>query len=142
MNHDILTSEKTFEDIQKGIIASNFSNANEILPSKGAVKFQEDIKKGEVDIISTDDIKSDHGNKYYTASDIEKFEGVLEGLVKKGEDDHLSEEEFEFLSKGREDIDGLERKAVAVKKGEVDGYVEVYVSPKSEDDEGGEGDDD
>lgn len=141
MNQAFLNREVSYEDLQKGIIASNFENTDDILKSEQELKFIDDIRKGEVDVITTEDLKEDFNDKYYTASGIAKCEQAMEALIKKGEDDHLTEEEYESLTKGREDIDRLERKAVAIKKGDVDGYAEIFVEPKSED-EGEDGDGD
>jgi len=141
MKAEFLNRDANYEDIQKGIIASNFTNTNEILKSEQVLKFEEDIKKGNVDVITNDDLKEDYDNKYYTAKDVSKFEGELDALINKGETDFLTDEEYESLEKGRADIDGLERKAVAFRKGEVDGYVEIFVSSKPEGEEEGEGND-
>lgn len=141
MNQDFLNRDANYEDLQKGIIASNFENADEILKSEHELKFEDDIRKGEVDVITTDDLKEDYSDEYYTAKDVAKFESELDSLIKKGEEDFITEEEYDSLVNGRADIDDLERKAVAFKKGDVDGYVEIFVSPTLEG-ENEEGDED
>ena len=117
-----------YEDLQKAQIMSQFNNSSEILKSEHQLEFEESINKGEIEVISLEDVTESYNDTFFAKSDIDKFEGQLEELIKKGEDEYLDESEYEALVDGRNDVDSLLCKAVALDNG---GYAEVYVRPAS-----------
>lgn len=121
-----------YEDIQKAHILSGFTNVDEVLKSEHQEQFEDSIKKGEVDVISQDDIRDTYSDTFFKGEDVRKFEDELEGLIKKGEDNYLTEDEWEYLAKGRADVEALERKAVAIEKGGRTEYHEVFVAATPE----------
>jgi len=113
-------TQPKFDEIQKGHIASNF----ESVKSDEQVAFETSIQKGEVEVVSVDDLKESYGSKFFKSEDVNAFENQLESLIKKGQDSALEEAEWDFLEKGRTDMDALEAVAVATPKG----YARVYVA--------------
>lgn len=121
------------DEIMKGIIAGNFSNANEVLKSESEIEFEDLVAKGEVEVVSMEDIKESYQNRFWKGEDIAAIETAMEALIKKGEEEFLEQEEWEQLEKAMEDIKSLERKAVAVQVNGGHSYREVYVQASKED---------
>ncbi len=132
MNQEFLDRAEKIDELQKAHIMGNFANSDQVLKSEDQLDFEDKVKKGEVEVITLEDVKEDYGDKYFLKSDIDKFEDDLEVLIKKGEEEFLTEEEWDALSKGRADIEKLEAKAIAVQKGDKSGYLEVLVIPQED----------
>jgi len=111
------------------IIKGNITNADEVLKSEKEVQFEESIRKGEIEVVSMEDIKDTYNNTFYKGEDVAKVEASVEALIKKGEDNFLEEEEFESLEKAISELNILERKAVSIQKGDGKSYREIYVMP-------------
>ncbi len=126
MNSEFFNRDK-FDTINKNIIATKFSNSTDVLKSEKVQSFEEGIRKGEIDVVSMEDIQNTYGGTFYKGEDIDQFENNLEELIKKGQESYLTEDEWNTLSKGREDVDSLLKKAIIVPKGSTQEYKEVYV---------------
>jgi hypothetical protein len=125
----------TDEDFGKSIIADRFSNRNEVLIPDSIREFNDSVEKGEVDILTKSELEGDFSGQVMYKENYEKLGFALDNLVKKGEDDYLTDEEFNALEKGLEDYKGLIRKALPVVKdgtNDVLTHVEVYVAPTAE----------
>ena len=110
------------------IIKGNITNADEVLKSDAEVNFEEEIKKGEVEVLTMEDVKESYNNQFWKGEDIATVEANIETVIKKGEEEYLEEDEFDELEKAMEDFNSLERKAVvAVQKGNAQSYREIYV---------------
>ena len=120
------------DEVMKSIIAGNISNASEVLKSDSQTQFEDLVRKGEVEVVSMDDIKETHGNQFWKGEDVAVIEGNIEKLIKKGEDDFLEEGEWTALQKAMDDIAALERKAVAVPSNGGHEYREVFVNKATE----------
>jgi len=135
---DFINNGVKFDESQAEIIKANISNSDEVLKSEQEVSLEEAVTKGEVDVISIDDINETYNNEFYKSEDVKKIEANMDALIEKGESDHLTEEEFAELEKAMADIKKLERKAIAVPKGDTHTYREVYVMAQEEGEEGEE----
>lgn len=124
---NILGREK--DDVHMAnIIKGNITNADEVLKSDAEVAFEEEIKKGEVEVLTMEDVKESYNNQFWKGEDIATVEANIETVIKKGEEEYLEEDEFDELEKAMEDFNSLERKAVvAVQKGNAQSYREIYV---------------
>ncbi len=120
------------DEVMKGRIMKGISNASEVLKSDAQVEFEELVSKGEVEVVSLDDIKETHGNQFWKGEDVTLIEENIEALIKKGEDDFLESEEWTALQKAMDDIKTLERKAIAVPFNGGHAYREVYVRAVAE----------
>lgn len=131
------------DNIRKGIqehkeaikanIYKSFTNAEEVTMSDEVRAFQDDIVKGDVEVVTQDDLRETYGNKYFMKGNVDELNGRLETLIKKGEDSSISEEEFSFLEANLEATDGLILKAMAVPTaGNSQKYIPVYVSVSEE----------
>jgi len=114
------------------IIKGNISNADDVLKSEKELSLEESIRKGDVEVISMDDLKESYNNTFYKGEDIDTMGKNLDILIEKGESEYLEEDEFEALEKGLADYRALERKAIATPRGEGVAYKEVYVMPVAE----------
>lgn len=109
------------------IIKGNIVNADEVLKSDAEVTFEESIRKGEVEVLTMDDIKESYNNTFYKGEDIATVEANIDALIQKGSEHYLEEEEFELLEKAMYDFSRLDRKAVAVQSGGTQKYREIFV---------------
>ena len=124
----------TDEDFGKSIIANRFSNRDEVLIPDSIRAFSEIVEKGEVDVLTKEELENKYDNQVMYKANYDKLGEALDNLVKKGEEDYLTEEEFDSLEKGLEDYRGLIRKALPIgKDGKVAFHAEVYVVPTTED---------
>lgn len=118
-------------EIVKGNIVRNFKNVDEVLKSEDERAFEESINKGDVDVVTQDDLKDTFDDKYFTKGDIEKFDANIDALIKKGEDSAISEEEYDFIVKSIAERESLIEKALVVQVGEKQKYYPIFVQ-KSE----------
>lgn len=133
MDRDLITGKrKRFDMLQAEKIQKGFDNTDEILKSEEQLEFESQIRKGEVDIFSSEDVKD---RRYYRKEDVDKFEQKMESLIEKGEKDFLSQEEYDFIVKGRKDVDNLERKALVMKGDNGAKYVPIFVEKESKEEE-------
>ena len=79
-----------------------------------------------------EDVKESYNNVFYKGEDIHSMGENLDTLIEKGENEYLEQDEFDALLKGLDDYKQLERKAIAVPKGEGHTYREIYVMPTEE----------
>ena len=126
MNSEFFDREK-FGVINSNNIADKFTNKADMLKSNKTESFEDGVRKGEVDVVSLEDINNTFGGTFYKGEDVDSLENSLEDLIKKGQDTYLTEDEWSTLSKGREDVDSLLRKAIIVPNGKTQVYKEVYV---------------
>ena len=126
---DIRKSITERREAIKANIYKSFTNAEEVTMSDGQRAFQDDIVKGEVEVVSQDDLKETYGNRFYFKKGVDELNTRLEELIKKGEDESISEDEFAFLESNLEATEGLILKAMAVPTaGNSQKYVPVYVA--------------
>ena len=126
MNSEFFNRDK-FAVINSNNIAKKFTNSEDMLKSAKVDSFQDGIRKGEIDVITMEDIQNTFGGTFYKGEDIDTLENNLEELITKGQESYLTEDEWNTLSKGREDVDSLLKKAIIVPKGNTQEYKEVYV---------------
>lgn len=117
------------EDIIKGNVINGISNAHEVLKTDTDLKIEEEVQKGEVEVISMDDVKESHGNVFWKGEDVAAINAKCESVIEKGEKDFLGEGEWADLEKAMDSIKELERKAIAVpfRGGHI--YREIFVRP-------------
>ncbi|MAT11561.1 MAG: hypothetical protein CMM02_11190 [Rhodopirellula sp.] len=126
MNSEFFNRDK-FAVINSNNIAKKFTNSEDMLKSAKVDSFEDGIRKGEIDVITMEDIQNTFGGTFYKGEDIDTLENNLEELITKGQESYLTEDEWNTLSKGREDVDSLLKKAIIVPKGNTQEYKEVYV---------------
>ena len=117
------------DEVMKGRILKGISNASEVLKTDEQVAFEDLVTKGQVEVVSMDDIKETYGDTFWKGEDVKAVEGNIEALIKKGEDEFLEEGEWEQLEKAMSDVNSLERKAIAVPFNGGHTYREIYVKP-------------
>lgn len=132
MDAQFLNRKSNFEQDMMDIIKGNIHNADEVLKSNDEVNLENAIHKGEVEVISMEDIKETYGDRFWKGEDVAQVEKNIESLIQKGENEFLEEEEFDALTKAMEDINTLDRKAVAMKRGNAIVYKEIFVQKAAE----------
>ena len=115
------------DEVMKDRILKGMSNATDLLKSDVQNELEDLVKKGEVEVVSMDDIKETYGNQFWKGEDVSAIEDNIEALIKKGEDEFLEEDEWNALEKAMADIKLLEKKAIAVPFRDGHTYREVYV---------------
>ena len=106
MNSEFFNRDK-FAVINSNNIAKKFTNSEDMLKSAKVDSFEDGIRKGEIDVITMEDIQNTFGGTFYKGEDIDTLENNLEELITKGQESYLTEDEWNTLSKGREDVDSL-----------------------------------
>jgi len=134
MSKDILTGIRQ-DEIQKAIIANHFSNKDEVLKSDEQISFEDEVRKGVVEVVTLDEIKEDYNDQMWLKKDLQEIENNAEALIQKGEKDYLTQDEWDNLKETGEKINALERKAVAIQKGQKVDYIEVFVEPTTDEDD-------
>lgn len=92
----ILNGENSSRSIAKGILAG-FSNVDEITKSEEEIKLQDSLRKGEIEIISVEDLKENYNGVYLTKEKLEKAQSDVDSLIEKGEKSFVTEEEVETI---------------------------------------------
>ena len=107
--------EKSHLDLRSNIM-KGFSNVDDLhhpnANSENQERIQKAIEKEELDVISKADVENDFGGKYVPEDGYKKFVEGIEDMIKKGEEDNLTSEEFEELEKAISDRDALVKKVV------------------------------
>jgi hypothetical protein len=123
---DIFNRPK-IDEFQKGLIAKSFA----IEKSEQEIEFENQISKGEIDVVSADDLKESFGGVFYKAEDVAKLENQIDTLIEKGQKEYLEEEEFNVLEKSTKDFSKLEQVALVTPKG----YVKVFVQKQEQEEQ-------
>lgn len=139
MDANFLTQDTKFDELQKSIIAGNISNKEEMLKSDTQVEFEDKIRKGEVEVITQEDVKETYGDNFYLRGDIEAVENKIEETITKGEEDFIEQEEWDAIQTTRNQLEGLVSKAIVIQKGDKTSYLEIFVKAEAENEDGGEG---
>ena len=132
------------DDLRKGIterreaiksnIYKSITNKEEVTMSDEARAFHDDIQKGEVEVITREDLRETYGDRFFAKGNVDELNARLEGLIKKGEEESISEDEYEFLTANLEATEGLILKAMPVASEGAQKYVPVYVAIAKEED--------
>lgn len=140
MDNNILDTEKQSEIYSRNIRKA-FSNADEMIKTDDQIKFEDSVRKGEVDVVTFDEIKENYGNKFMTEPQLAEFDRKCDELIAKGENPEtpLTGEEFEALEKALESRKLLLKKAVPSDPFGRKGYLPIYVTETNESNEGDEG---
>mgnify|MGYP007028080230 CR=1 FL=1 len=120
------------EILAKANIAEKFSNLKESLLPDNMYAFQEEVKKGNVDILTKDDLEKSFGGSVMYKPNYVKLGEDLDRLIEKGETSFMTEEEFDFVEKATPVYRNMIRKALPIHKDgtdEVLAHVEVFVAP-------------
>lgn len=139
MENGILNGGNSASAIAKSIL-KGFTNLDEVVKTKEQERIEKAISDGSIKVVTVEDIKKEYGGIYVTPANYSKMESDLNATLKKGEDDHLEEEEFDALEKAQKEFDSLEE--VIVKGNSEDGKpfsARVYVLKHAEVTEGAEG---
>lgn len=121
------------DQINKANIASNFTNLKDSLLSDDMYAFQEDVRKGNVEVLTADDLQKSFGNQMMYKPQHTALGEKIDELIEKGQTSYITEEEADFVEKGGAIYRNALKKALPVHKeggGEVLAHVEVYVTPE------------
>lgn len=118
--------------ISKANISEKFTNLKESLLPDDVYAFQQEVEKGNVDVLTEDLLEKSFGGKMMYKPQHTALGEKIDELIQKGETTFLTEDEADFVEKAGVIYRSAQKMALPICKAgtsDVLAHVEVFVSP-------------